>query len=129
MAKRRSRSTRDANRPRFFYSVGTGLFTGLMIFFVTNCLLPPPIVARLQRLIWESWQAHELRQPQAAASSRSIEERTEPRKVAANPKIAANPKSDLPATAPQTQPARSTSSFGPSSNSPWVPVYDDAGAR
>ncbi len=69
MAKKQIRSERESTVPKFCYSVGTGLLTGMMLFVVTNGLLPPAFMGQVQGFIWRSWQGSEPRQPEKAVAT------------------------------------------------------------
>src|SRR5262249_17409373 len=132
-----------------------GVFTGLLSFFITNCLLPPSVVDKVRTLIWLSGQGSE---PPAAddatpglatlagppvplkadsassADPRPLVDRRQSVHIQYGSKdelvitVAPGSKNDLTASPPKTQPTTSTCKYDSSRDSPWVPVYDD-GAR
>jgi hypothetical protein len=60
MAKRRTRKKSNVSLARFCYTVTSGVLTGMISFFMTNCLLPPAIIAQVQAFVWQPRQELEL---------------------------------------------------------------------
>ncbi len=72
MAKRRTRKKSSTSLGRFFFTVTSGVLTGFISFFTTNCLLPPGFVVQVQAFVWQPWQEAGL--PQASAAPASLTE-------------------------------------------------------
>jgi hypothetical protein len=66
MAKRRTRKKSSLSLGRFFFTVTSGVLTGLISFFTTNCLLPPGFIAQVQAFVWQPRQGPELVQASPA---------------------------------------------------------------
>jgi hypothetical protein len=155
MTRKQIRSAGDSTLPRFFYTICTGLLTGLLIFFVTNCVLPPALLGEVRNVIWQSRELGERPRPEREAAGvvefegGAAQSKTEAGSADHKDQqsscpsvrvqfvskdemvITVNSKStsDTPPAPPK--PPTSTISCKPEStcSSPWVPVFADSGNR
>jgi len=155
MAKRKTRVEREPIISRFFFTVSTGVFTGLLTFFMTNCVLPVEFAGQVRTIIWRAGQTGEPRAPEDAGEipAKLDEEngklRSEPLGpgdgngaiLAQSVHIQAAPKDQMMITVSKTPTSdpqvpltkRDTTSIRcnhePTQSSPWVPVYSNCGPR
>jgi hypothetical protein len=152
----RSRTKHDVAAPRFLFSVSAGVFTGLLSFFITNCLLPPTAVDKVRALIWLPRQCSETPQPDSVAASMTSPDGTavmtkaeltaaSDRKDLPDPRqsvhirygskdeliitLSPGSKNETPPTPANPPTSISTSKRISTNDSPWIPVGADGGAR